>query len=68
MSAFRPALLAALVSGAMLGLAGCASVPDAPLAAATPVAKPAPPPVSVVAAAVGQRLDAMLAANTTHRP
>ncbi len=68
MSVSRPALMAAFISGAMLGLSGCASAPATPVAAATPAVQPAPPSVSMVAAALGQRLDAMLAANMTHRP
>ncbi|MGC8475396.1 MAG: hypothetical protein ACP5NP_03495 [Acetobacteraceae bacterium] len=68
MTVSRPALLVALVAGAAFGLSGCASAPGAPLAAATPVSRPAPPPVSAVAAVLGQRLDAMLAANVTRHP
>ena len=68
MTASRPTVMAALISGAILGLSGCASAPATPLASAAPVVRPAQPSVSVVAAAIGQRLDAMLAANMTRRP
>ena len=64
----RPALLVALISGALLGLSGCASAPPAPVTAAAPVVRTATPSVSMVAAALGQRLDAMLASNLTRHP
>ncbi len=66
MSLVRSGWKLAVIVGVGLGIAGCAAAPSADLAAATPAAKPATPPVAMVAEVLGQRLDAMLAADIGH--